>query len=58
MSIILEIECNNIEFNKLLIPIVIIIITIETIIKIEHKQIRDDKLDNRIVKILTKETRL
>ena len=38
--------------------VVIIIITIKTIIKIEHKQISEDQIDVRIVKIITKETRL
>ena len=58
LQIILEIECNNLEFSNILIPIVIIIITIKTIIKIEHKQISEDQIDVRIVKIITKETRL
>ena len=42
----------------MLMPIATIIMTIKTMIKIEHKQISEDQIDVRIVKITTKETRL
>ena len=50
-------EQNNLDFNKILLNIVITITTIKSKIKQECKQITEEKLDIRIIKMLTTETR-